>query len=552
MVLPVEEPEIPAWSLADVLRQDASVDIRARGQDGTQADLSIRGSSFDQVLVLVNGVRMNDAQTGHHSMDLPLPLESVSQVEVLHGSGATLYGSDAVGGTINFVTRKPEEAELRLMGGLGEFGWNRYSAASGFRLGRWSQQTSVARDFSTGFRPGRDFRNIAVSSESFLDHSFGSTTLMLGYNDRPFGANGFYCACDSWEQTGTKFFSASQTIGRNPDALQHRFNFAFRRHNDHFILFRYQPEVSQNRHQVDTYQANYALNGAFSDRVRWTGGVSFLSEGIDSNVAGLRRRERAAAFFVLNLRPAERLTLSLGVREEVWRKWRGETSPTLSAGYWIGAGFKVRGQMGHAFRMPTYTDLYHRDPFNVGNAGLVPETAWNYEGGVDWYSGRGARASATWFERREEGTIDWVRDPDSTIFQSRNFQELAFHGGEIEVRQRLRNASEVGANFTVIRASRLLPENAVSRYVFTFPLQQLSAMYQGPLPGGFLLKMRLGVFNREWQQTKALWDASLLYGAGRWRPFLQATNLLNSFHEAFQGLPEAGRWIRGGVQVQVF
>jgi hypothetical protein len=113
MVLPVAEPEIPAWSLADVLRQDSSVDIRARGQDGTQADLSIRGSSFDQVLVLVNGVRMNDAQTGHHSLDLPLPLESVSQVEVLHGSGATLYGSDAVGGTINFVTRKPERGIFR-------------------------------------------------------------------------------------------------------------------------------------------------------------------------------------------------------------------------------------------------------------------------------------------------------------------------------------------------------------------------------------------------------------------------------------------------------
>jgi iron complex outermembrane receptor protein len=294
------------------------------------------------------------------------------------------------------------------------------------------------------------------------------------------------------------------------------------------------------------------LSGAINDRARWTGGASFLSEGIDSNVAGQRSRERAAVFFVLNLRPAERLTVSVGLREEVWRKWRGETSPSFSAGYWLGAGFKVRGQVGHAFRMPTYTDLYHRDPFNVGNPGLVPESAWNYEGGVDWYSGGSTRVSATWFERREDGTIDWVRDPGSTIFQSRNFQELQFHGGEIEVRRRLSTEAEVGANFTMIRASRLLPENAVSRYVFTFPRQQLSALYHGPLPGGFYFKMRLGVFNREWQSTKALWDASVLYGAGRWRPFLQATNLLNSYHEAFQGLPEPGRWIRGGVQVQVF
>ena len=129
----------------------------------------------------------------------------------------------------------------------------------------------------------------------------------------------------------------------------------------------------------------------------------------------------------------------------------------------------------------------------------------------------GTRFSATWFERREDATIDWVRDPGSTVFQSRNFQELQFHGGEFEVRQRLQTEAEVGANFTVIRASRLLPEDAVSRYVFTFPRQQLSAIYRGPVGAGFYLKMRLGVFNREFQTTKAIWDASIMYGLGRWR-----------------------------------
>ena len=106
-VLSVEDRAVPAWSFADLLKHDTSIDLRERGPDGAQADLSIRGSTFDQVLVLVNGIRVSDSQTGHHNMDLPLPFESVRQVEILHGTGSTLYGSDAIGGAVNFVTKKP-------------------------------------------------------------------------------------------------------------------------------------------------------------------------------------------------------------------------------------------------------------------------------------------------------------------------------------------------------------------------------------------------------------------------------------------------------------
>jgi len=560
-LLNADDPDVPAWSFPDLLKQDSSVDMRERGSDGAQADLSIRGSSFDQVLVLINGFRVNDPQTGHHSMDLPLPFESVQQVEVLHGSGATLYGSDAVGGTVNFVTKTPLGRNLKLMGGLGGFGWNRFSAVGGFRVGAWGQQVSVSRDFSTGFDVGRDFRNLAVSSETFIDESFGSTSILFAYNDRPFGANGFYGPWNSWEETGTKFLSVSQTVGRDGGSGQHRFGFAFRRHNDRFLLCKpgcvfggtqFLPEDFENRHQTNVYQGNYSFTKSLNDRVTWSAGAQFLSEGIDSNVAGQRRRERGSAFVMFNLRPSDRLTLSLGLREEVWKKWRGETSPTVAVGYWLGRGVKVRGQLGRAFRIPTYTDLYHRDPGNVGNENLVPETAWNYEVGADWYHGSGTKLSAVWFQRRENNTIDWVRDEGSPVFQARNFQELNFNGGEFFAEKRFGRSASVGAGFTLIRASRKLPVNAVSRYTFNFPREQLSAVYRGPLGKYLLVKMRFGAYTREWQSVKPLWDASLIGTLGRWEPFIQASNLLDTSHEAFQGLQQPGRWIRGGVQVRVF
>lgn len=559
-VIEAGEPAAPAWSFADLLKQDSSVHIRERGPDGAQADLSIRGSTFDQVLVMINGVRVNDSQTGHHTLDLPLPFETVQQVEVLAGAGATLYGSDAVGGTINFVTKKPESKELKLMSGIGEHGWNRLAASSGFRRGIWSQSLAVARDFSTGFADGRDFRNVALSSESFFDASVGSTSILAAYNDRPFGANGFYGPWNSWEKTGTKFFSATQTLGRNVDRLNHRFNFAFRRHNDNFILCKpgcvfggvqYLPEDFQNLHQTNIYQGSYTVAGVAGSKVRWSGGAQVLSDGIDSTVAGQRRRERASIFAMFDLRPTDRLTLSAGVREEAWDKWRVRTNPTFSAGYWLGGGLKLRALASSAFRIPTYTDLYHRDPGNVGNRNLVPETVWNYEAGADWFSPSGTRVSAAWFQRREDNSIDWIKDEGSAVFEARNTQKINFTGAEFEVRRTFPNALQVWGNYTALKASQSLPVGGVSRYVFNFPSNQGNVGLQGAL-GPLLIKTRLGAYSRSWQTARALWDVSIGRSGGSWRPFIQATNLLDTQHEAFQGLAQPGRWIRGGVQIDVF
>lgn len=550
-VLSVEDRDSVSWSFADLIKQDSSVHVRERGPDGTQADLSIRGSGFDQVLVLINGLRVSDAQTGHHALDLPLPFEAVEQVEILHGSGATLYGSDAIGGTINFVTKKPESGELKLMGGLGEFGWNRSAISGAARRGIWTGTFSAARDFSTGFAEGRDFRNVAFSTQSYFDTSAGTTSILFAANDRPFGAKDFYGPWNSWEETGTKFLSASQTLGRDA-GVRHRFNFAYRRHTDHFILFKFQPDVFQSEHMLESWQGGYTASGDWTSRVRWTAGAQYVSEDLESNRLGDRLRHRAALFGMLDMRPTEKMTLSVGLREEAWKRGKVQTSPTISAGYWLGAGFKVRGQLGVAFRVPTYTDLYYSDPGNIGNPNLLPEEATNFEGGFDWYGKYGTTVSGTVFRRLESNTIDYVRDPGAARFEARNYQDLDFTGAEVEVRHRFAPVAEVWANYTRLSASRTLVDDAVSRYVFNFPTHQATLGYRGTLAGALLLKTQFGVYERSWQSTKALWDISIGWSRGGFRPFIQASNVLDTQHEAFQGLAQPGRWLRGGVEWRVF
>ena len=93
----------------DMLRDDASVDLEQRGGGGVQTDVTIRGGSFEQVLVLLNGLRINDVETSHFNLDLPVPMEMIDTVNVLHGAGSTLYGSDAVSGVVDFETAKPPD-----------------------------------------------------------------------------------------------------------------------------------------------------------------------------------------------------------------------------------------------------------------------------------------------------------------------------------------------------------------------------------------------------------------------------------------------------------
>src|SRR5437899_12686837 len=123
-LLPVQGEELLSNTWVDFLRLDPSLDVRERAPNGVQADLSIRGGTFGQTLILIDGQRMNDAQSGHHNMDIPLPLEAIARIEVLRGSGSTLYGSDATGGVINIITKRPEASEFRLRTALGNFGVN--------------------------------------------------------------------------------------------------------------------------------------------------------------------------------------------------------------------------------------------------------------------------------------------------------------------------------------------------------------------------------------------------------------------------------------------
>jgi iron complex outermembrane receptor protein len=544
--LPVRQEEILLNSWVDALREEPSVDLQERAPGGEQTDVSIRGATFGQTLVLLNGIRLNDVQSGHHNMDLPVPLDNIDHLEVLRGSGSALYGSDAVGGVINVITKAPESSEFVLRTAVGSFGTNEQSGSVALAWQKAVEQVTFSRAFSDGFQFDRDYRSLSFGSETLFRSSLGATDILAAYADKPFGANQFYGDYPSWEDTKTWFAAIKQDFGPDTQAL-----FAFRRHSDLFVLFRDQPEIYTNHHSDESFEAALRRTQPFNDAVRLFYGVEFEHESVVSTNLGNHARTRGSVYAALDIRPWKRFSLSLGGREDVYDQTSGQFNPTVAAGYWLTSRLRLRASVSRAFRLPTYTDLYYHDPADLGNALLKPEHAWSYEGGVEFQIAPGWRAEATVFQRRDYNGIDYVRASLNDIWQATNFDRLRFTGFEGALVTRLTKTQSLDLRFTGIHGVSDSLAGLYSKYAFNFPQESGVAEYRASF-GQLLLRSRFGAEKRIMRSPYAVWDVYAAWSRWRVKPFVQLTNITNADYQEIFGIALPGRAILGGVEIRAW
>jgi iron complex outermembrane receptor protein len=545
-VLPARGADLPLDSLADLLRLDPSLDLQSRAPGGVQSDLSIRGSTFGQTLVLLNGQRLNDVQTGHHDMDIPVPLDSVERVEVLRGSGSALYGSDASGGVINVITSPPEGWEVRLRAAAGSDGVNQQRLSLADSFGALSEQLAVSRDFSSGFRPDRDYRNLQLASSTSLLTDLGSGTLTLAYMDHPFGADQFYGPYPSWEDTKTWWLGFQQALGKKT-----WFQFAYRRHSDLFVLVRDNPSLYTNHHHDQDFQTSLRRSDPLAANTTVSYGIDAIHESIVSNNLGDHARTRGAAYAAVEFRALKRFSLSIAAREEAYRNFRGQFSPTIAGGAWFTRQLKLRASASRAFRVPTYTDLYYSDPANRGNPNLLPEHSWSYEAGLDWNPASRVRASVAVFERRERNGIDYYRASPSDAWQALNIDSLNFTGVESSLHLALSHSQTLDLRYCWLFGVQDTVPIGETKYTFNYPSDSGVAVWQARLPGGIVARTRLGVLSRQAQGTYPLWDFSAAWSRGKIHPFLQLANISNTSYQEIQGVAMPGHTIMGGVEILV-
>ena len=541
-VLQLDQPGLhQSW--VDALSYDPSLDLRQRAPNDIQGDLSIRGSSFGQTLILLNGLRMDDVQSGHHDMDLPLPSESIARIEVLRGAGSAFYGSDAMAGAVNVITATPDRSEFRVGAGVGNLGTNQQSASATLVRERVQEQLDFERDFSSGFRPDRDYRSATFFSRTGTDTKLGHSSLMLGYGDKPFGADQFYGPFNSWERTKSWFLGLTQDLGSKT-----QFDFGFRRHSDEFVLLRNDPSFYENNHIDRSWQTDLRRHDQLSANSTLFYGAEGIHESIASSNLGNHDRSRGAVYLDYDVRALKRFSFSAAAREEIFSTSHGEFNPTLAAGVWLKPGWKLKGSASRAFRLPSYTDLYYHDPANFGNPNLRPERAWDYEGGLLWYPGGRFKSELTVFERRDRDVIDYVRSSSTAPYVAENIQRLDFTGVEVSLAARLPREQTIAVAFTELHGLQQALSGLESKYTFNYPSHDGVIAWHGQLPGKFVARSRVGIVDRYSSDPYGLWDAAIAREFSHMAAHLVLSNITDTEYEEIPGVIMPGRSVVFGLE----
>jgi outer membrane cobalamin receptor len=566
VVLPVENKMLTMESPQDLLRQDSSIFLQQRGAGGGQADLVLRGGSFEQALVLLNGFRINDSQTAHHNLDLPVPLDAMHAIEVLHGAGSTLHGADALSGVADFLTAAPSASSLRLRAGGGSFGSNEESLVAALVRKRWSSRLTASRNFSTGFMADRDYRNEDASSETWISSRLGISDVLFAASDRSFGANQFYGPYNSWERTKGWFASGRQELGSRTVAA-----FGYRRHSDDFVLLRDNPSYYENNHIDGSWQASLRHTLPITASSVLLFGLEADGDSIRSSNLGLHARNRGAGYVDLDLRPARRRwNLSAGLREELFSGGlRSVFAPHLAGSLRLSHQVKLRASGGYGFRLPTYTDLYYSDPTIIGNKDLKPESAWSGEAGADWTPSSRFSFSATGFYSRQHDTIDYLRAASlpnpflssgckANIWCASNLSGLRFAGVESSATWMPTKGQLVQIAWTGIFSAQPSLHGLQSEYALNYPEENLHATWTVTLKHAVTVTNSVALVkdyqqpgNSPWNpDVYPVWNAAVARNAGKLRPYLRLANLSNTGYQEISGVAMPGRSITGGIALQ--
>lgn len=420
-------------NVADALQQIAGIDVRRQGVNGMQSDLYIRGGSFDQTLLLIDGIKVDDAQTGHHTMNLALPIEVIKRIEVIKGPAARIFGQNAFTGAINIVTKDVEDNSLVAKVQGGSFDQFIAEVTGTVSLKESSHIVHFSKNFSEGYRHNSDFDNTNYVLKSQFNKNKLPIELLTSYSERKFGANGFYgipSATEQYEETQASLIGFSTIIKNGNWTFKPRVY--WRRNQDLYLYIRSNPSAYRNMHITNKVAAE--LNGSYQSTLGTTGfGVEFSKYHISSNRLGDNQREIASLFlehrfqFFNNI-----LDVTPGISASYFSDFDNQFFPGLDIGVKISDKFRAYGNIGTSYRVPTYTNLYYTSPVTISNPDLNTEEAFSQEVGFKYMSDR-FNISIAAFNRDADNLIDYVRENTTDAWQAQNIQSVNTKGYETQV-----------------------------------------------------------------------------------------------------------------------
>ncbi|MFO7789916.1 MAG: TonB-dependent receptor [Bacteroidales bacterium] len=583
--------------------------IRQRGIHGVQGDVSIRGSAPEQVQVLLNDIPVNDPQTGHHNLNIPIPLISLSKVKKHTPATAQQPGCNAFSGSLNFINNIPDETTFRVWLTAGQHKLIDVSAAADFQTSKTKHHIAFRHSSSDGHSKNTDFRQIKVYLNNYLAIAPKiSADVQLGHNQNAFGAEGFYSDKypTQFENIKTNIFSAKI---RKTGKINLNTSLYFRQNTDRFELFRETVYNYHNGYFINDKDTAKFVAGVYEPWNYYSGhnyhktcvtgyrlyasgkmkygiiktGIHHRHELILSNVLGkprfdageqenaqythqaIRDHINAAATwqspemsgFIAGLTGLMHYTKTYGTLFYGGTRMQYRIKSNISI--WAGANQNMR--------LPSFTDLYYDGPSNKGNPDLLPEQATNLE--LGFYSRFGNITMQNQaFYQLGKNMIDWVKPTPGDVYTTRNYTRLNTYGNEFSLDVDLNKntylypwVKNIRCHYTWMRKHK--PEiDMISAYALDYLKHQAGFSVNQQIPGTGLSLLwtihfndRAGTYTQNhkeyqykpWYRT----DIKLNYKIKSFVFYISAYNLFDADIREFGNITLPGRWIKTGIKIKI-
>ena len=582
---------LPIHSIDELLRFLPGIEVQARGPMGAQSDIVIRGGTFQQVLILIDGLRLNDPNSGHFGSYFPISPAEIDRIEILKGASSAVYGSEAVGGVIHIITKtfaarnnlssqkQHINAIAQITGGEYNF-WN-------LNVGAFYDNgtTTVAGGFLTNNTTGqaqrgtRGFLNNNTASFSLAQRLNGQweIKMRIAYDSRKFSAQNFYTTFISdtaEEKVATSWNQVAVVHNGNKDRLSLHVGY-----KDLDDEYKFNSASVPNKNNSKLIQALLTDEWKLQTKTIVTPGVQFIHKKIRSNDRGNHDLNQVAAFAVLNQQLGNQFFLNPAFRLE-WNERSGwELIPQVNLSYKTSV-FQLRASAGKTIRDADFTERFNN--YNktfvasgrIGNPDLVAEHSFSYEGGADFYVTSNLKISGTFFQRHHSDLIDYVQtsytdmprkvnlSPNGIYALAKNISKVTTTGAEAEIQysRQLENKQQIwimiGLTWLDSKTSSATPSFYISshaKFLNTFSVIYSYGRFSAQVTGLYKTRnpqsssVNIAKVSSDYFVLNTKLEASIfkkLLSA-----FVEADNIFDKSYADLLGSQMPGLWLMGGIKI---
>jgi vitamin B12 transporter len=576
--------QLPVRTPDELLRFLPGVDVQTRGAFGAQSDISMRGGTFQQVLVILDGLRLNDPNTGHFSGYIPVVLDEIEKIEILKGASSGIFGSDAVGGVIYITTKTFSHKKQTGNNGVVQLAagdWGLFSTSGYFSSNKNNQQFQVSALRNSADGPQQRgitgfMREHAFSMAYSKKNKYWETAFRTAYNDREFAAQNFY----------TSF--ASDTAVERVKIFWNQFNAQYKKNKDQVIIYAGFKNTEDNYQFSSISSANSSFSNLFqlnslysrnqSDQTRLTIGAQYIGRNIRSNDRGNHTIQQFALYGIWQQIMNEKWIANTSLRIEYASNGGWIFIPQMNLSYQLNQ-LQLRASAGYAYRNADFTELYNNynrtgiRSGSIGNPNLNPEKSFNYEVGFDWITASDSKISFSAFSRNSRDLIDWTLTPYTDMprkenlvvtgnyLLAKNQSNIQVDGIELDYlldkKINLTNSIKIKSGFILIHTENKngplsfylsSAPKFLANFTTTFSTKQidfdLTGLYKSR-NGQTANPILLPVSNDYFVVNSKIY---FRFTKVKHIVFVQADNLFNSTINDFIGSPLPGRWLQVGAR----